>query len=176
VTPGEAADQFGAAAVRAGSLVPVLEDFAAHMKLSIKENFVAQGRPSKWKEVEMHPGHQAILVDTATLVDSTTAFVDGNTDVVLAAGGNGQRAAKAPSLQWGANLNMRRRRDTGQFASKRARKNVSRGDVIGYGVLPARPYLLFQDEDLRYLGTMLPDFIFKVDGSGAQSLWPQVLR
>jgi phage gpG-like protein len=168
VTPGEFAAEFSAAAVRAGSLRPVLEDFAEHMKASIKDNFKAQGRPVHWKEVPMHPGHQAILVDTGALLDSTTAFVEGNTDVVLAAGGNGQNPGKAPSHQWGANLHARRRGASGRFVTRRTRKDV----VVGSGVLPARPYLLFQDEDLRYLQTMLPQFIFKVGSGGWQSLWP----
>jgi phage gpG-like protein len=160
VTPAEFAAEFSAAAVRAGSLRPVLEDFAEHMKASIKDNFVAQGRPVHWKEVPMHPGHRAILVDTGALVDSTTAYVEGNTDVVLAAGGGGQRPPKAPSLQFGAGTHGRRRGASGRFVTRRTRKDV----VTGTGYLPARPYLLFLDEDIRYLQTMLPAFIFKRGG------------
>lgn len=177
MTPGEFASEFSAAAVRAGSLRPVLEDFAEHMKASIKDNFIAHGRPVTWKDVPMHPGHRATLVDTSALVDSTTAFVEGNDTVVLAAGGHGQNPGKAPSHQWGAKLHMRRYRSTGQFATKRSRANVSdvpRGGLIGYGELPARPYLLFQDTDLRYLQSSLPQFIFKVGKGGWQSLWPHL--
>jgi phage gpG-like protein len=173
LTPQEFAEEFSAAAVRAGSLKPVLQDFADHMKLSIKDNFKAQGRPVAWKPVPNHPGHRAILVDTGALVDSTDAFVEGDTDVAIVAGGGGQNPGKAPSHQYGAKLHMRRYRSTGQFATKRSRKNVSdvpKGGLIGYGELPARPYLIFQDEDLRYLGTMLPSFIFKRGSGGWQQL------
>jgi phage gpG-like protein len=175
VTPGECADEFGAAAIRAGSLIPVLQDFADWMKASVKQNFVAQGRPNAWAPTKYPPpNHKATLVNTGDLLDSTNALVDGHTDVILVAGGGGQPHAKAPSLQYGANLHTARYRSTGHFATKRSRVGVSKGNVIGYGVLPARPYLLFQDEDLRYLGTMLPQFIFKVGDSGAQSLWPRI--
>ena len=164
MTPGEAAVVLGEAITRCDDLTPALEEFATWMKSSVKENFVAQGRPQKWAPVQAHPGHRTILVDTGALVDSTTAFVDGKTDVVLAAGGGGQPAPKAPALQYGAQLHMRRSRSTGEFVTRRTRKNVSRGDVIGYGVLPARPYLLFQEEDLTYFAVLIPEYVFKVVG------------
>lgn len=163
MTPGECADAFGRAAVRAGSLIPVLDDFAVWMQASIQKNFDVSGRPTTWPETKYPPpNHKATLVNEGDLLRSATAFRDGNTDIVLAAGGGGQRSQKAPSLQYGAELNMRRHRASGRFAKKRARKDISEGDVIGYGVLPPRPYLLFQDEDLDLLGTKLPDFIFMV--------------
>jgi phage gpG-like protein len=163
MTPAECVEMLSGAALRAGSLAPILEDFAEHrMKPSIKENFIAGGRPEAWIPSKDHPGHRATLVDHGDLVDSTTAFAENGTDVVLAAGGGGQPPAKAPALQYGADIHRKNvKRLRGQFLAKssRKRKDVTRGESFDVH-LPARPYLLFQDEDLDYLrGTMLA-FIF----------------
>lgn len=165
MTPGEAAQAFSAAAVRAGALAPLLDDFAVWMRASVQVNFATSGRPARWPDTKYPPpNHKATLVNEGDLMRSATAFRDGNTDVVLAAGGGGQRPQKAPSLQFGANLHTDRRRSTGKFVGRRARSDVSKGgrDVIGYGVLPPRPYLLFQREDLDLFGSKLPSFIFMV--------------
>jgi phage gpG-like protein len=169
MTPEEFASAFGSAAIRAGSLEPVLADFAEHrMRASLKENFIAGGRPVAWIPSHDHPGHRATLVDTGALVDSTTAFVENGTDVVLAAGGGGQPEAKAPTLQYGARFTAKRRmanslfglsrshEDAGQFVTKRSRKDITRHEIV----IEARPYLLFQDEDLTYLDHEITDFIF----------------
>jgi phage gpG-like protein len=147
----------------------VLADFAEHrMKASLKENFIAGGRPVAWIPSEDHPGHRATLVDTGALVDSTTAFVEGGTDVVLAAGGGGQPPAKAPTLQAGARFTAKRRmanslfglsrfhEDAGQFVTKRSRKDVTRHEIV----IPARPFVLFQDEDIEYLDGLITAFVF----------------
>lgn len=160
MTPQEMADTFGALAGRAGSIEPVLNDFAVHMKGSINQNFISGGRPVAWTPVESHPGHRSVLMDSAALYDSSTALREGGTDVVLVAGGNGQRPAKAPSLQYGANFAAKQRTagstGAGKFASKRTRTNVQRTAIT----LPARPYLIFQDADLDYLGKILPEYVF----------------
>jgi phage gpG-like protein len=159
MTPQECADAFGAAAVRAGSIKPVLTDFSHYMKGSINQNFISGGRPVAW-HVE-HPAGHRILIDTGALYNSATAFPDGNTDVILVAGGNGQPPAKAPTLQYGANYAAKQRIANtpggGKFASKRTRTNVHR-TAITVGPFP---YLLFQDADLEVLGTMLPAFVFQ---------------
>jgi phage gpG-like protein len=155
MTPDEFASAFGSAAVRAGALEPVLADFAEHMKGSLKENFIAGGRPVAWIPSKDHPGHEATLIDTHALMDSTTAFVEGGRDVVLAAGGGGQPPAKAPTLQGGARFTAKRR--AGQFVTKRSRKDVTRHEIV----IVARPYLLFQDEDLTYLDRQMTGFIFE---------------
>jgi phage gpG-like protein len=159
MTPQECANAFGDAAARAGSIGPVLTDFSHHMKGSIKQNFISGGRPVAWAPVESHPGHRSVLIDSGALYDSATAIPEGSTDVVLVAGGNGQRPAKAPSLQYGANFAAKQR--GGKFVSKRTRKNYSNAAVT----LPARPYLIFQDADLDYLGKILPEYVFILSAS-----------
>lgn len=169
MTPDQFATAFGSAAVRAGALAPVLQDFADNrMKPSIKQNFIAGGRPFAWTPSNPHPGHRATLVDTAALMDSTTAFVEGGRDVILAAGGGGQPAAKAPSLQGGSKFTAKRRmanslfgisrfhKDAGRFVTKRSRKDVERHEIVN----PPRPFLLFQDEDLAYLDEKIMAFVF----------------
>lgn len=163
MTPGECATELGLAAQRAAALAPALEEFAGWMKASVKDNFKAQGRPVPWLPTKFPPpNHRATLVNTGDLVDSTTAFTEFGTDVVLAAGGGGQNKGKAPSLQYGANLNMRRSRTSGAFVTKRTRKNVMNiaGGLQGHGDLPARPFLLFQPEDMVFFCVLLPEFVF----------------
>lgn len=151
----ECADVFGRAAAYAGNIKPILTDFSHHMKGSINQNFLSGGRPVAWAPVEPHPGHRSVLIDTGALYDSSTAFPDGDTDVILVAGGGGQPHAKAPTLQYGANYAAKQR--GGVFVSRRTRKNVTRVAVT----IPARPYLLFQDADLELLGKALPEFVFE---------------
>jgi phage gpG-like protein len=159
MTPQECANAFGDAAARAGSIGPVLTDFSHHMKGSIKQNFISGGRPVAWAPVESHPGHRSVLIDSGALYDSATAIPEGSTDVVLVAGGNGQRPAKAPSLQWGWNAAAKQR--AGKFAPKRTRTNFQRAAING----PGRPYLIFQDADLNYLGKSLPEYVFILSAS-----------
>ena len=156
MTPFELADAFDAAAGRAGSLAGVLDKFVDVMNASIQKNFDVEGRPNRWADIKrMHPGHKAILHDTGTLRNSAKAIREDH-DVILVAGGDGQPPAKAPALHYGAQLHGRRRGISGRFVSRRARKDVAEGS----GGLPARPYLIFQPEDLAYLGDEMPAWIF----------------
>lgn len=159
MTPMECASALGVAAARAASIQPVLTDFAFHMKGSINQNFIAGGRPVAFAPVAMHPGHRSILIDTGKYYDSSTAFSENGTDVVLVSGGGGQPPAKAPTLQYGANYAAKQR--GGRFVSSRTRKNVQRAAVT----IPPRPTLLFQDEDIRYLGARLPEYVFTISGA-----------
>jgi phage gpG-like protein len=193
MSPDELASAFGSASVRAGALGPVLEDFAHYMEGSERQNFIAGGRPVAWiptknsdpnryrqphrSWAESPQRHRATLVNTGQLMDSTTAFVEGGTDVVLAAGGGGQPPAKAPTLQYGARFNMKRRmanslfgmmrnnRDAGRFVSRDSWRLADWSQpqhLIDLEiVIPPRPYLLFQDEDLLYLDNRLTDFVFE---------------
>lgn len=157
MTPGELAAEFDRAAGRAGSLAGVLDKFVDVMNVSIQKNFDAEGRPTAWEPTRFPPkNHVATLHNTGALRRSAKAIRDGH-DVILVAGGDGQPQAKAPSLQYGARLHNKRRVETGRFVKKRSR---NRGTYRYGGDLPARPFLLFQPEDLAYLGDELPSFIF----------------
>lgn len=157
MTPGDLADEFDRAAGRAGALDGVLDKFVDVMNVSIGKNFDAEGRPTPWEPTRFPlPNHKATLHNDGTLRASAKAIHDGH-DVLLVAGGGGQPPGKAPALQYGAQLHNKRKTASGRFAKKRSRNS----DSYRYGgVLPARPYLLFQPEDLAYLGDELPSFIF----------------
>ena len=149
------ANELDAAGERAVNLSPILDKFVQVMDVSIQKNFDAEGRPTKWAPLaQPHPGHQSMLYDTGALRQSAKASHDGH-DVILTAGGNGQPPAKAPALQYGAQLHNKRRVTTGRFVTRRSYRNVSSGG----GYLPPRPYLVFQPEDLAYLGDELPSYI-----------------
>lgn len=158
MTPEELADAFDAGAGRAGDLHRVLDAFVDVMNVSVQKNFADEGRPTPWEPTRYpnsHRNHVRTLEDEGTLKRSAKAIRDGN-DVILVAGGGGQPEAKAPALQYGAQLHNKRRTTTGRFVTRRSWKNT----VSFGGQLPPRPYLLFQPEDLAYLGDELPSWIF----------------
>ena len=159
MTPEECADALGQAADRAGSIRPVLEDFGKHMFDSIGQNFAMHGRPETWKPSKKNPDHT--LIDKGDLFASANTIVEGDTDLLLVAGGMGQPPAKAPSLQSGAHFRFKSR--AGRFLSRssRARKGVIRGEID----LVPRPYLLFQDEDLAVFYGMATAYIFEQGGA-----------
>lgn len=160
------ADTFGVMADRASDIRPVLTEFSYHMKGSVNQNFLSGGRPVAWAPTQdPPPNHRATLINTGALYDSATAFTEGNTDVVLAAGGGGQPPAKAPTLQYGANYAAKQRiagtLGAGKFASKRTRQGVYRTAIT----TQAYHYLIFQDADLDWLGAKLPEHVFILSAS-----------
>jgi phage gpG-like protein len=156
VTFDDLADEFAQAGDRAGDPAPALDAFVNVMQASILANFAAEGRPAAWEPTRFPlPGHVATLHNEGTLIASAKALRDGN-DVILTAGGNGQPPAKAPALQYGAQLHNKRRMGTGRFVTRRSWKNTYRYG----GSLPPRPYLLFQQDDLDFFGDKLPSYIF----------------
>ena len=159
MTPAECAEVLGEAAVRAGNIRPVLEDFAKHMSRSIEDNFRQHGRPEPWVPSKKNPDHT--LIDTGDLFASANTIMEGDTDLLLVAGGMGQPPAKAPSLQFGAHLRWKAR--GGRFLPKRsrARKDVYKGEAI----LSPRPYLLFQTEDMNMFYGMTETYLFANSGA-----------
>lgn len=155
MNPFELAAVFERAADRAENPQPVLDDFARWMDESLEQNFRAGGRPDRWVPSQKNPTHT--LVDHGDLLLSTHAIVEDK-DVLLVAGGEGQPEAKAPSLQYGSTTHgVKRRFGAFEARSSRRRLGVTRGETIAN---PARPYLLFQDMDLTYFGSELPEYIF----------------
>lgn len=159
MTPSECADAFGELADRAGNIRPVLEDFGKYMFDSIGQNFAAHGRPDTWKPSQKNPDHT--LIDKGDLFASANTIVDGDTDLLLVAGGFGQPPAKAPSLQWGAHIRFKSRGGRFLPRSSRARKNVTRGEIE----LVPRPYLLFQSDDLDMFYGMVETYLFGNSGA-----------
>jgi phage gpG-like protein len=174
MTPAECADLFGSAADRVIDLHPVLEEFGKHMFDSIGKNFAEHGRPKTWPPSQKNPTHT--LVDTGDLFASANTIVEGESDLLLVAGGMGQPPAKAPSLQYGAKIKYKHK--GGRFvplSTRLRRSNLERwgfgkgmyqgGASKGEAVLPPRPYLLFQQDDLATFYAMATAYIFEMRGA-----------
>lgn len=115
----------------------------AYMLGSIEQNFRAQGRPEKWKGLaastlaararrgkrrrKAATGSAQILIDKARLKNSINYKVIG--------GGTG--------VAIGTNVVYARRHQLG----------FPKGKGRGHSFTPARPFLLFQDEDIKYIGS-----------------------
>ena len=152
----EAARQLRETEAKARDLRPVLMRFGVHMIRSIEKNFQAGGRPTPWP-----PSMRAIrkggktLIDTARLKNSIVAQVIG--DRTLRVGTN---VAYAAAHQFGfsgtvtvpEHIRMVRQafgRRLPQPVAARVRQHSRRLR------LPARPFVLVQDEDLVILRQMV---------------------
>jgi phage virion morphogenesis protein len=96
---------------------------------SIEKNFRAGGRPDKWAELasstkreKLKTGHTKILIDRALLKNSIVAEVSGNT------------------LTVGTSMPYARIHQKGGQAGRSLKVTI-----------PARPFLVIQDEDLRWM-------------------------
>ncbi len=113
---------------------------------SIEKNFKAQGRPTKWKALEettlagrrkgKGKGSSQILIDTARLKNSHSmkVFTDG--------------VAVGTNVIYGPRQH---------FGYKAADGKSGRG----HSETPARPFLMFQDEDIRDIGKIFKRHIAK---------------
>jgi len=107
-----------------------LKAAGAYMLGSIEKNFRAQGRPQKWKGLAASTlgrrrrgkgrGGPQILIDSARLKNSI-AF----------------RVVAEPGVEIGTNVKYARRQHFG----------YPKGEGRGHNATPARPFLVFQDED-----------------------------
>lgn len=111
---------------------------------SIEKNFREGGRPQKWAELKpttvkrkKKTGHTKTLIDSGTLKNSITAEVSGNVLTV------GTVVPHARIHQLGGDI-------------QRAKK-------IGMSIIriPARPYLVVQDEDKEIFKKILRDMVLK---------------
>lgn len=121
---------------------------------SIGKNFAEHGRPERWVPSQKNPDHT--LIDKGDLFASANTIVEGKSDLLLVAGGDGQPPAKAPSLQYGARIRYKSRGGRFLPRTSRARKGVTRGEAI----LPPRPYLLFQQDDLAVFSALATAHMF----------------
>jgi phage gpG-like protein len=147
---------------RLGDLTPLMQSFGRHMMTSVRSNFLQGGRPFKWDDLKgervgsveetilwasglhgEHPGKKRArkpwkreqgrarmggpLVLTGNLKDSIT-FIATPNDLILTTSDGLDPMVKGPVHQWGTDRAGRNR-------------NV---------VIPARPFLVFQSEDLDW--------------------------
>ena len=112
-----------------------LKAAGAYMLGSIEKNFRAQGRPVKWTPLSPQTlarrrkgrgkGKGQILIDTARLKNSMSS-----------------RLVSVPGVEIGTNVQYALRQHFGYPG----------GTGRGHSKTPARPFLLFQDEDITELG------------------------
>jgi len=141
---------------RVSDLKPVLAEFGIHMVRSVEQTFQASGRPAPWP-----PSIRALrqggktLIKTARLKNSIVASVTGPRTLRL-----GTNVAYAAVHQLGFAGNMTvpqhirrvtrafgRRLKTPTYATVRQHQRLVR--------IPARPFLVAQDEDIEILRGML---------------------
>lgn len=167
---------------RAAALLPVLQNFGQYMKGSILKNFQAGGRPDPWAPLKLGTlsgwavskksftnkkgllttaGQQALagrrpLIDTSLLMNSTFyTVVNGGVQV------SSQRSGKS-----GVNIAA-----VQQFGAAIPPIFAKPGSALFWpgaahpvkstkgGVIPPRPFMLFQDEDIDYFERTLIDFV-----------------
>ena len=123
---------------RTADLSPVFKRFGAYMLRSVAKNFREGGRPNKWmisrKRVK-RPGSQT-LIATGILKNSIAPEFD----------------AKSLTISMGSNLKYARIHQLGAPWGRFKRP----------AYMPARPYLLFQDEDLDYFKNLVNRHLAKV--------------
>ena len=146
---------------------PILKIIGQYMLGSIDRNFEMQGRPSRWTPLapstiagrrNKNKKSIKILQDTGLLRGSITYKADKNT---LAVGTN---VHYAPYHQFGAKIPAM------TIVPRRAKAlRFMIGDKVVYAtkvkqkakIIPARPFLLFQEEDKEIIGDIFLDNILK---------------
>lgn len=169
----DAKESLGRVIARTGDLTPIMRAFGNHMMSSVRENFSVGGRPT-WDEpkFEVTPlvmtkdgkrrvgrGRRAqgrkkmggLLVLSGDLRSSIT-FDPQPADLVLVAAPE-EDPVKAPVHQWGVP-------DTAHGGSGRL---AGRGNTVA---IPARPYLVFQPEDIVFFRDLVAGWI-RVGSGGA---------
>ena len=135
----EASQRLSLVADRMADATPVLQQFGVQMLRSIEQTFQAGGRPRGWapwatstrRALERkRKGGNRILIDSGRLKNSIAARVEGT----------------PPILRVGSNVIYSRIHQLGGAAG-RGHKSL----------IPARPFLVVQDEDMEILKRMLVD-------------------
>jgi len=140
-----------------GDMTPALHDIGEIVKSSVKHNFSAQGRPKKWPASKRarDEGGQT-LSDTARLRNSFTVAVSNNSVAV------GTNVVYARVHHFGA-----KKGSFGTFpvtvkAHKRKGSPVKahqRSVKLPWGNIPARPFMMLQDEDKVEINAVLNDYL-----------------
>ena len=151
-------------AYNARHLGPVFRNFGEHMERSISKNFREGGRPSKWqksKRVELSGGKT--LIKTRYLQNSINYRPD---DRSLAIGTNviyariHQLGFIASNIEKATVKEHWRRQNTafGKPISARAVKVKTHKRRVVFN-MPARPFLLFQDDDIEYIKFLIGRYL-----------------
>lgn len=114
---------------RLSDLSPALSRAGELVKVSVTENFAAQGRPQRWEtlkpETVEKKGHDTVLNETGRLMGSISCRASVDSLSITS------DAPYAKMLQYGT----------------------------GLAGLPARPFLILQDADIQTIGSLVESYI-----------------
>ncbi len=149
--------QLGQVADRIGNRT-LLKKAGAVVRESVRTNFAAGGRPRKWKRLKTRNGQP--LRDTGRLQNSITSRVSGK---VVYVGTNVKYAAVqhfgAKKGSFGTVVaHVKGHERTRNGATYQVRPHTRR-QKAPWGTIPARPFLLVQDEDKVAIRAVLADYI-----------------
>ena len=146
----------GDIARRGSDLKPALSAVGALIKESIRTNFAQGGRPSPWKKIKNRQGQP--LRDTGRLMNSITRQVTGSevrvgTNVIYAAvhhfgakrGSFGTKMATVKQHSRTMHMVFGRRLKTPKSVTVGTHQ---RKMALPWGDIPARPFMMVQDDDL----------------------------
>lgn len=139
---------------RARDMTPVMAEIGEIVKLSVKRNFEEQGRPSKWKPSRrVLLGGGQTLSDTGQLRDSITARAERS------------RVTVGTNVKYARILHLGGKTRPHDIVPKKAKALSIPG--IGFrkrvrhpgSLIPARPFLMVQDADIKSIVRTLEDHL-----------------
>jgi phage virion morphogenesis protein len=159
----------GEMAERVTNRKPAMEAIGALAREAVKTNFAAGGRPARWKPVKHRDGQP--LRDTGRLMNSIGKRVEGNTVYV------GTNVVYAAVHHFGAKMGSfgtvvqqvkAHQRQVTQAFGKQLKFPVwatvpahARKVAMPWGNIPARPFMLLQDEDVVEIKELLETWIME---------------
>lgn len=161
INSGQGKTLLGDFEARSGDLKPLHERIAMLIATSIRENFDVGGRPTKWKQSKRAKGQRGqTLRDTNRLMNSITSKGDANRAV---AGTNDVRAAvlhfgakkgSFGTVQAAVRAHIRTIRGKEQKVRAHSRKQL-----MPWGDIPARPFVLLQKDDISEIQNMVGHYL-----------------
>lgn len=154
------------------------------MLKSIKNNFDSVGRPKRWPALKPSTGKQKLregytiqpLVRTGALMRSMTYRVSGN-GKLLSVGTSipyGSIHQFGGTIKRGAHSRVVPFSKKGGFLSKKSASRRKTGFIsirrVSFGAssvnIPARPFLLFQDEDIDQMNSLIAEHLLSAYNKG----------
>jgi phage virion morphogenesis protein len=148
---------------RCGRLQPALAEMGEIVKSSVQKNFQDGGRPDKWK-----PSHRVqrdggqTLRDTGRLMNSISSQASEMSVLI------GTNTKYAGLMQFGA---AKGEFGTHQVVVHGHKRMIKKGKTVNvrqhtrkqrmpWGTIPARPFLMIQDQDWTEINIALSEYLF----------------
>ncbi|MHB1059812.1 MAG: phage virion morphogenesis protein [Rhodanobacter sp.] len=158
---GQGKTLLGDFAARVSDLKPLHERIAMLMAAAIRENFDAGGRPTKWKQSKRAKGQRGqTLRDTNRLMNSITSKGDaakavaGTNDVRAAVLHFGAKKGSFGTVQAAVRAHIRVIKGKEQKVRAHSRKQP-----MPWGNIPARNFVLLQNEDIGEIKNMVGAYL-----------------